>query len=351
MRDDRLDLNVFLNKIILKKKKLSRVFIVTFLVFCIYTVFFYKKDYKSRIVFLPNISSSSSIMGARLGGVAALAGINLGENSQKDISPELYVNILNSNTFLDKLSKSHLTTFNDKGEEIKMTYKEYYKIHNPEPILSKIKKSIGFNKSKGLNTIRNEDIKRYSNEDINVFKSLQNSLSFNYNSKENLVTIESTLNEALPSSELLLSTVNLLKEDLSKIKSLKTKTELEFIEKRYEEKLEEFKSIQHSLAAFEDRNQYLKSSRSKTRLMNLRTNYELLFNICSELQKQIETKKIHLKENTLYITVIEPITIPNEKSGLRKSLMLVIGGFLSFFVVIFYVFIEDFYVKIRKRST
>lgn len=348
MEEDRFDINVLLEKISSKRKKLVRIFLVLMLLFFVYTFFFYKKKYESKIVFLPNISSSS-IISSRLGGVAALAGINFGEGAEKNLSPELYDNILNSKSFLEKLSNIPITILNKEDKESQISYREYYKLKNPESLFSKFKKLIGLEKDKKQRFSKSE-IRRYSDSDLDVFKSLQNSLRFSYESEENLVVMETVLDDALASSELLLYTVDFLKDELAEIKTFKLKDELEFIEKRYEEKLKEFKNTQLSLADFEDKNQFLKTSRSKTRLLNLRADYDLLFSICSELQKQVETKKIQLKETIPYMSIIEPITVPVKKSGLRKSLMLLIGIFLNIFLVLFYVFAEDFYFKLKNRD-
>lgn len=344
MENDKLDLSFLIQKIYKKKKTLKIIFLVVFLVSLVYTFFLYEKKYESKIVFIPQSSQQNSLLSG-LGGVASLAGINLKSKSTEVISPVIYSKIIESKPFLDKMANSLITITRDDTTS-KITYKQYYK-GLPRSIFSRIKSIFDF-KNKKEPVLSLSEVNVYGDFEMNVFKNIENVLRFKYDIKENIVTIESSFPHALASSELVLNAVNILKEELRLLRNEKNENDLKFIEERYKEKYKEFKDIQISLASFEDKNQYLSSARSKIKQLDLRARYDLLFNVCSELEKQIATKQLEINENTPFISIIEPVFIPIEKSGLSRKLLLIIGFFLSVFLSIFYVFIIDFWVKIKK---
>ncbi|QXP74538.1 Wzz/FepE/Etk N-terminal domain-containing protein [Tenacibaculum sp. HL-MS23] len=346
MENDKLDLSFLIQKIYKKKKTLKIIFLVVFLVSLVYTFFLYEKKYESKIVFIPQSSQQNSLLSG-LGGVASLAGINLKSKSTEVISPVIYSKIIESKPFLDKMANSFITiTRNDTNSKI--TYKQYYK-ELPTSIFSRIKSIFDFKKKNKKEPVLSlPEVNVYGDFEMNVFKNIENVLRFKYEAKENIVTIESSFPQALASSELVINAVNILKEELRLLRNEKNENDLKFIEERYKEKYKEFKDIQILLASFEDKNQYLSSARSKIKQLDLRSRYDLLFNVCSELEKQIATKQLEINENTPFISIIEPVFIPIEKSGLSKKLLIIIGLLLSLFLSIFYVFVHDFYLKLKK---
>ncbi|WP_271406748.1 hypothetical protein [Tenacibaculum soleae] len=346
MTSDKLDISVLLQKIYKKKKILKRIFLTVFLVSIVYTFFVYEKKYESKIVFIPQISQQNSLLSG-LGGVASLAGVNLKGNSTEVISPLIYSKIIESKPFLDKMANGLITISQNESTK-KVTFKDYYK-ELPTSLISKIKSFFRFkNNNLKERNLGASEVKVYDDFEMNVFRDLTNLLRFKYESKDNVVTIESSFPQALASSELVLNAVNILKEELRLLRNEKNENDLKFIEERYKEKYKEFKDIQISLASFEDKNQYLSSARSKIKQLDLRSRYDLLFNVCSELEKQIATKQLEINENTPFISIIEPVFIPIEKSGLSKKLLIIISLLLSLFLSIFYVFLHDFYLKLKK---
>jgi len=55
----------------------------------------------------------------------------------------------------------------------------------------------------------------------------------------------------------------------------------------------------------------------------------LAFSVYGEIAKQLENAKIRVKEDTPIFSIIEPVTIPLEKSKPRRVLILMIWFFLG----------------------
>ncbi len=59
--------------------------------------------------------------------------------------------------------------------------------------------------------------------------------------------------------------------------------------------------------------------------------YTLLFGVYSELAKQREQANIQVKETTPVFTVVEPVTIPTERSKPKRGLICIAFTFLGGF--------------------
>ena len=103
----------------------------------------------------------------------------------------------------------------------------------------------------------------------------------------------------------------ILQEKIISINIDKLIDEKIYIESLLNEKIE-FNKIQNKLSAFRDKNINLSTEKIKNELNNLQSEYNLIFNIYSELLLKYENKKLEIKRNTPIFTELEPITIPTK---------------------------------------
>ena len=119
--EDEIDL-IELFKKVYKEKKL--IFKVTFFAFVFGVVYalFQPNEFTSTTTFIPQLSSGVKTGGSSFGGLASLAGINLGGmESSSEFPPSLYPQVVNGIPFkIDLLS----STINLNGGEILV--KEYF---------------------------------------------------------------------------------------------------------------------------------------------------------------------------------------------------------------------------------
>jgi uncharacterized protein involved in exopolysaccharide biosynthesis len=281
-------------------------------------------------------------VGGSLGGLAALAGVNLGgmNNGESEISPTLYPQILSSFPFQKELLKTPLTI---EGIKEKVTYEKYYlEIHKPG-VLTTIKKyTIGLPKlilssfkqkkettSSNDSTNSESQVFKITSEEKELIENLLSEISLNVNKKDGYISISSTMTEPKAAAELVLKTQELLQKYIIDFKVNKSKDKLNFIQERYLEKEKEFKDIQSKLTSYQDRNQFSNSSRAKKRLTQYQTEYDLVFNVYSELAKQFEAQQIQVKEDTPVFTILKPVVIPIEKSGPKRLIIIISWTFLG----------------------
>jgi len=194
-------------------------------------------------------------------------------------------------------------------------------------------------------------IERLTIKESKIIKSVFDNLSFNLNNKEGYISLSYTSGEPTLSAEVVLAAQKQLQKYITKFKIEKVRSNLEFVEKSYDEATVNFENKQAELARFRDANKNLSSSMARTQEERLTSEYNLLLGIYSEIAKQKEQAKIAVTETTPILTIIEPVTIPTEKSGPRRAMMLVgfifIGVFAGIGWILGYPYIKEIFEKVK----
>lgn len=188
-----------------------------------------------------------------------------------------------------------------------------------------------------------------SKEEFEILKSIGESVSLSADVKEGTLTLTSTMPEAIAAAQLGQSALTMLQSYITKYKIEKAQDQLDFIQERFEVKKAEFEQAQINLAIFRDRNKFMSTAIAKTEEERLQSEYQITFSVYNELAKQLENAKIQVKEETPVLTVIEPITIPNEKSEPKRSMIVFIWVFLGGIVGVAWVFGKNYFGEISKK--
>ena len=144
--------------------------------------------------------------------------------------------------------------------------------------------------------------------------------------------------EPLAAAQLAAKVQTMLQRYITDFKIQKVKANLEFVEKRYEDAKKQYEDKQEELAAFEDANRNLVSSVAKTTQARLNNEYTLFFGVYNELAKQKEQANIQVRETTPVFTIVQPVTVPTERSKPKRGLICIaftfLGGFLGIGLVL-----------------
>ena len=358
-QEDSIDIIALLQSIWTGKKLILKTVLV-FMILGLFVAVFSQNEYTASTTIVPQ--SSSEKPGGSLGGIAALAGINLGSvGQQSSISPTLYPQILTNISFRKELLETLITI---EGQDKKITYKEYYtNVYSPS-VLSSIKKYtiglpgvlIGLLKSDKISNNEfenNHSLPQITQDDKKLIELLLEQLTMVINDKDGYISLSTTMPEARAAAELTQKTQELLEQYVIDFKIEKSSSELDFIKNRYQEKEQEFQKIQQKLALYTDRNQNVNSARAKMELMLLQSEYDLAYGVYSELAKQLETQELKVKEDTPIFTILQPVFVPLEKTGPNRALILIIYTFLGFVLSIGYLLAKEPVQNIIKeiRST
>jgi len=317
------------------------------------------KEYTASTVMVPQVGDSQSKLGG-LGGLAALAGISMDMPQGADLSPMIYPQIVKSIPFQLELMNVPLN-FQDYSMPISLF--DYYTKYSKSSVLGTITKYtiglpgviIGAIKGKPkemsmpANSV-NQPIFLTANQNA-VKNALNEIISLEVNSKEGFLTLTTRMPEALAAAQLAQQAQYLLQRYITKIKIEKAQFNLDFIQKRYDETKSEFQKAQVSLAIVNDRNKNFTSSLPRIETDRIQTQYTITFSVFQELAKQIEQAKIQVKKETPVFTIVEPVSVPSEKSKPKKAMIVAIWLFLGGIVGVGIVFGKGFLGDIKQKWT
>ena len=85
------------------------------------------------------------------------------------------------------------------------------------------------------------------------------------------------------------------------------------------------------MAQFRDANRNFASAVARTTEERLSNEYSVVLGVYSELAKQREQANIQVKEDTPIFAVVEPVTVPTERSKPKRALICVAFTFLGGF--------------------
>ena len=314
------------------------------------------KEYTASTVIVPQLGDSQSKMGG-LGGLAALAGINVDMSTTSELSPMVYPQIVSSTPFQLELMNTKL---NFQEHPSAITLLDYYTKSEPSVIATIKKYTLGLpgvmikaikGKPKEL-TLPMDSTDHpilLTADQVIVQKELETLVSLEMNSKEGYITLTASMPEALPAAQLAQSAQTLLQRYITEFRIKKAKANLDFIQGRYNETKAEFEKAQVSLAIVSDRNKNFTSGLPRIEVDRIQTRYTIAFTVFQDLAKQLEQNKIQVKKETPSFAIVKPVTVPPIKSKPNRPMILFIWIFLGGVVGTGIVFGKGFFETIKKK--
>lgn len=350
-----IDLIEVIRKLWAKRKFILKVTVV-FMALGVLIALFSPKEYTAGCTMVPQIGEKTT--GGNLSGLAAMAGINLGSNSGGDVlMPNVYPKILSSVPFQKELMQTEIK-FEDYEQPVRLldyyTGEEYrkfsllgtikkYTIGLPGLILGALSKE---EVTPGLPDSASSGIQSLSKEEDDCMKILANLVTLTVNDKEGYITLSASMPEPVAAAQLAYKVQVLLQKYVTEFKIEKARANLEFIEERYADAKSEFERKQEELAEFRDANRNFASAVAKTTEERLSNEYAVVLGVYSELAKQREQANIQVKEDTPIFAVVEPVTVPTERSKPKRALICVAFTFLGGFCGVGLVLVLPFLAQV-----
>jgi uncharacterized protein involved in exopolysaccharide biosynthesis len=286
--------------------------------------------YTASSTFLPQTNKIDGMAGS-IGGLAALAGINLNAPmAGGDIPPSMYSTVLASEPFRERILDSEIWVNGDS-----LTYRNHLENH-PKSVLKiaydyllSLIKEIEKKSVESEKTLVVGELKTISDEEFELHKELDEKISILNDKKEGVVTLIVEESDPLIAAQIAKVTEEVLQDWIIEHKIRNTKAQYDFISKQFVAKQKELFSIQDQLAGYMDRNQNVLSASYLTRLERLQAEFDLVNTVYSELAKQKEQAAIQLSKDTPTFSVLDPVTVPKEKAGPKRSLYILIAFFLG----------------------
>jgi uncharacterized protein involved in exopolysaccharide biosynthesis len=352
--EDQIDIIALLKKVWLGRKIIIKNTILFFIIGCMVALLS-PVVYTAQTTFIPQVSEDqmSSSKGG-LGSIASLAGINLNQGSSTSdsyLSPLLYSKIANSDEFSLKLIEEELISLNGDKFSIKQ-----YMLSNTNSsfnLIGFIKKyTIGLF-TKNDNELKSSEILNgynfISQEEFNLMKSFKEKFSIVLNDKEGYIEVIASDKDAFISSQLVKIVTKNLQSRIIELRTNKIKERLEYSKNQYELKQIEFNILQNNVAEFKDSNKNISTARFMSELQKLESEYQLQQNILMTLASEFNNNKIKLNKDTPIFSVIDEVSVPNERSEPKRSLIVLIYMFLGVLLSTIYLLAKEPLIGIIKN--
>ena len=348
--EDSIDLIELFSQIWKSKIFIVRTVILFTLIGIIYSLSL-RNIYTASSVFYPHYQSNELSQNQGLRGLAGLAGIDLGSNQASEIiPPTLYPNIISSTEFKIDILDSKI---NSNGKKI--TFREYLLSKNDQFNFKKILISPIIKLLSNKNTelqIKDKSILQLSEEEYFLHKDLIDIISLQLNQKEGFIKLSVEDNNPLIASQIARTANELLQKNIIDFKLKNINDTYKFVNSQFEIAKNNFYKLQDSLAIFNDRNINIKSDLFLNQFSRIESEYLISKNIYNELAINKEKTAIDVKKNTPIFTIIEPVVVPNEKSGPKRSLIVIFSTFLGFTIALIYSLIKfrlyEIWTEIKK---
>ena len=347
-KDDEIDLLALLKTVFVARRFVIKTTIL-FAVLGIILAVVSPTKYTASSTFVPQLSEGQT--NSSLGGLASLAGINLSAimgSQPQEISPSLYPQIAESVPYrlalLDATVESN-TSFRDyiltqsDGVAILPLLKKYT-IGLPGLLL---------NKQTDNNENLDTSLFQITEQDKDLFEFLAQVVSIQVDDQEGLVSISVELADRMVAAQLAQAATDLLQSNIIAFKSQSARNNLDFIESQFESKRQEFEQIQDSIAVFKDQNLNITSSLYQNQLTRLESQFTVTSSVFQELAGQVEQAKIQVNKDTPIFTIIEPVSVPLERSKPKRTMMVIVWTFLGGLFSVGWVLVKSPVLQIVKE--
>ena len=357
--EQEIDLVEVIRKLWRNRKLILKV-TVAFMILGVLVALFSAKEYTAGSTLVPQ--SPDKKIGGSLSGLAAMAGINLGDMTGGEVlSPKIYPKVLASIPFQKDIMYTRVK-FEDFDEPVTVldyyTNEEYQRFSLGKTI---VKNTIGL-PGVILKAIRGEQpepefsgsaenqIQSLSKDEKKCIDILKDKINLNLNEKDGYVQLSVDMPDAWSAAQLAERVQVLLQKYITEFKIEKVQSNLDFVQGRYDEAKRDFEQVQEERAIFRDANKNLISAKAQTEQEKLDTRYNLALSIYTELAKQLEQAKIQVKETTPVFTIVDPVTVPIERSKPKRALICILFTFLGGFAGIGLVLTLPFLAKVSGNE-
>lgn len=302
---------------------------IAFVVAVIYA-FSLPRYYETKVLLAPEYSSGSNSLG-NLGGLASLAGINLGGMSGEDaIVPTLYPDLISSTDFLVSLFDVQIVT---QDSTYRGTLKEYMQKKQKAPwwtsCIESVKSVFKSDKPEEGED-KNPNPFYLSKSDMVAVHTIGSKFECAVDKKTNVITLQVTDQDPLVSA-LLVDTVRMRLQDfIIDYRTKKARNDLKHIVQLRDEAERNYKKNLDRYTAYADANRAVVLQVYKSQMDELKNATQTSYNIYNQLVQQVELAKAKVLERTPAFTVIQNATVPDKPAGPKRSFIVILFCLLTF---------------------
>ena len=292
--------------------------------------------YQASCTLIPSEEKKGSL--GNLGALAGIAGINLGSmmGGSSGIPAEIYPQVVNSYPF--KKEMVHLKFHFENYPEPISLY-EFVVADTIESFGNKVIKHtirLPWTIKDALTSSDEEEIEvpdygvlNISEEELMALTAVEEVIVIEVDKKTGLISVSAEVGEPVLVAQLVQRAVELLQDYIIKYKTKQAREHLEFVQRQFDDKKEEYEQAQRAFYNYKDQHRNMVSERVNVEYQRLSDEYDMSSTIFKGLAQQLEQAKIAVNEQTPAFTILEPPKVPIEKSAPNKKIILVVSVFLG----------------------
>lgn len=298
------------------------------------------KEYTTEVVLAPETSTNDFTKS--LGAVGDILGGLATSSSSDAISPELYPNVFTSTTFLIDLFDTPVMSDTTYYEYLTYVNKPSF-LSYPKTLLTRLIKGKEENRS-GLNPFH------LTKKQAAVCKIMRRNIQCVVDQRTGIITIVvKDINNVV--AAIMADTVTAhLQNYITDYRTKKSRDDLEFITKLYEQAKDDYTAAQNEYAKFYDANVNIFRSSQKVKLENLEKDLELKMTLYSNLAQQRQIALQRVQERVPVFSVIQPATVPLESSSMSNKMLVMLFASLGIIIgSIWCLFVRNIYQLYKEK--
>ncbi len=318
-----IDFKALWNAIVKHKKLYFKVWPITFVVMCIYTLSL-PNIYKCQVTLAPEMGGGSSSVSG-LASLASSFGVNLGsaKNALGDaITPTLYPDLMNSVDFKTALFGVKVQRKNDAKP---MTYYDYLMNEQKSPWWSNFFGLLKPEKSK-LEQVNKFELTK---EQEGVAKAIAMNVMCTVDKKTNVITIDVTDQDPRVAAQMADSVMNRLQAFLTAYRTKKARHDLAYSISLQKQAKKEFEHARQLYVDYMDSNTDVTLVSAQQKQTDLENDMQLKYNNYNTLNAQVIAGQAKVQEETPAFTTLQSATVPLHKYAPVRSKMVLMWLFLA----------------------
>ncbi len=318
----------------LERRRVWRALAVTLPVGLVFA-FSCPEEYTASTQLLPYRSGPST---GGLSGLANLAGVRLPTGvTDQTITADLYPVIAKTLDFQLSVAETPLR-FARTNERVSMV--RYLREHRSvvgaaASLVSRLRYTLGSVLSRAPRpgtaavTDSGPPLRAYDREYLRLVRELDERLVVRFDRKTSIISVTGVMPDPYAAADLVQTASELLMQRIIDYEARKAAEQLQFIVGQYGQSRTRYDEAQRNLAVFEDRNRMLVSAVAQIERERLQREKDVAYQVVQQLTTELEQARIKEHQDTPVFTVLEHVTVPNEHSSPRRSVILLLAGFLG----------------------
>lgn len=312
------------------------------------------KTYKAGATLAPETEQR---MGSGVSSIASMMGVSL-DNSVDAISVEMFPDVVASTPFIYGLFDLPVT-FERKDSVITtdlLDYMlEYQKSPWWSPVIQAPFKALGWVMSIGKEKESDELPAELNPQNLpkkvrGVVKYFAENIMVTVDKKTGKTEISLEMQDPLVVATVVEAVMENLKDYMSDYRTSKTRQDVENLSLIYEQRKQDYYAAQQAYAQYVDGNRSVALRSAQAESERLQQEMNLAYQVYSQIATQLEAARIKEQEAKPVFAVLEPVTIPNQRSAPSKAKLLVIFTFLAGCCSAAWVlFGEDYWKKLKEN--